>query len=40
MEIEVRLKRILADYGLDSRGVMNEIAKDTGLNRHTVSKIY
>jgi DNA-binding Xre family transcriptional regulator len=40
MEVKVRLKRILAEYGLDEHGVIQEIAADIGVNRHTIAKLY
>lgn len=40
MHMEMRLKKILADSRLDERGVIQKIAEETGLHRHTVRKIY
>ena len=40
MEIKVRLKKLLGDYELDEHGVIQRIAADIGVNRHTVAKLY
>lgn len=40
MKLNIRLKEVLHDNGLDYHGVRQQLAKDTGINRHTISKIY
>lgn len=40
MRIELRLKKLLADHGLDKHGVTQRIADDIRLHRHTVRKLY
>lgn len=40
MQIEIRLKKLLADYGLDGHGVTQQIADEIDLHRHTVRKLY
>jgi len=40
MRIEIRLKKVLADYGLDSHGVIKRMATELELHRHTVHKLY
>ncbi len=38
--IEIRLKWVLEQYGLDKRGVIQEIARYTKCHRHTIRKLY
>lgn len=40
MEVEIRLKKVLQDYGLDRHGIAQEIAKAIGVHRHTLSRLY
>ncbi len=40
METEIRLKKILDACGKDKHGVIQTIANETGMNRHTVRKLY
>ncbi len=40
MKIEICLKKILKDYRLDRRGVVQRIARDLNMNRQTVRKLY
>jgi transcriptional regulator with XRE-family HTH domain len=40
MKIEICLKKILRDYGLDRHGVIQRIARDLKMNRQTVMKLY
>lgn len=40
MEIDIRLKKILQNAGLDTRGVTQRIADDLGVHRHTIGKLY
>jgi len=40
MQIEIRLRKLLADHNLARYGVIQEIADDLGLHRHTVRKLY
>lgn len=40
MEIEIRLQKLLQDCKRDRHGIVEVIAKETGLHRHTVSKLY
>lgn len=40
MEIEILLKKILMKHGLDTHGVIQEIAAACGMHRHTIGKIY
>jgi len=39
MRIEIRLKQILEEYGLDSYGVETKIAKACGVHRHTIGNL-
>ena len=40
MQVECRLKEVLGEHGLDHHGVIQEIAADIGVNRHTIAKLY
>jgi hypothetical protein len=40
MQLEIRLKKILQENGLDERGIAQRIAGDLKLHRHTVGKLY
>ena len=40
MQIEVRLKKLLHEHNLDRRGVEQLIARDLGVHRHTIGKLY
>ena len=40
MEIEIRLRHLLEELQRDRRGVLNQIAAETGLHRHTIRKLY
>ena len=40
VKIEIRLKALLQEMGLDRRGIEGQIARDLRLHRHTVAKIY
>jgi transcriptional regulator with XRE-family HTH domain len=40
MQIEIRLKKLLADYGLDRHGITQRIADEINLHRHTVRRLY
>ncbi|MFC1707120.1 helix-turn-helix domain-containing protein [Planctomycetota bacterium] len=40
MDVEIRLKKILQDAGLDKHGVVQRIARDINVHRHTVGKLY
>jgi hypothetical protein len=40
MQIEIRLKKLLADYRLDGHGITQRIAREIKLHRHTVRKLY
>ena len=40
MQIEIRLKKLLADRNLDGHGITQQIADDLNLHRHTVRKLY
>lgn len=40
MEIEIRLKKILQEAKLDYFGVTQDMARDLGLHRHTIGKLY
>jgi len=40
MKIDIQLKRILQDYSLDKFGIEKQIAKDLGLNRHVIGRLY
>ncbi|HUT36376.1 MAG TPA: hypothetical protein VNE39_23010 [Planctomycetota bacterium] len=40
MEIEFRLKQLLVQHGLDSHGIIQRIAAQAHLHRHTVRKMY
>ena len=39
MQIELRAKRLLERHGLYKRGIIGELAKALGLNRHSVRKL-
>ena len=38
--IEIQLKKVLMEHGLDNYGVIQEIATACGVHRHTIGKIY
>jgi DNA-binding Xre family transcriptional regulator len=40
MEVNIRLKKLLAEHGLDSHGTLQKIAADIEVNRHTIAKLY
>jgi hypothetical protein len=40
MQIEIRLKKVLKEHGLDRHGVTQRIADDLEIDRHTVRKFY
>jgi len=40
MQLEIRLKNILREYGLDRHGVTGRIARDLDVHRHTIGKLY
>jgi len=40
MQIEIRLKQLLDELNLNTRGVIQQMAKDLGLHRHTLRRIY
>ena len=40
MQLEIRLKKILHEFGLDERKVAQRIADDLKLHRHTIGKLY
>ncbi len=40
MQVESRLKEVLAQHGLDHHGVIQEIAQAVGVNRHTIARLY
>ncbi len=40
MKIEIRLKALLKEHGLDRFGVITRIANELHINRHTVTKLY
>jgi len=40
MQLEIRLKKILQETGLDKRKVAQRIAGDLKLHRHTIGKLY
>ncbi len=40
MEVKIRLKKLLADHKLDEYGIIQRIAADIDVNRHTVAKLY
>ncbi len=40
MEVKIRLKKLLADHKLDGYGIIQKIAADIGVNRHTIAKLY
>jgi hypothetical protein len=40
MEIKIRLKKLLGEHGLDGHGIIQQIAADIGVNRHTIAKLY
>jgi transcriptional regulator with XRE-family HTH domain len=40
MQIEIRLKKLLTDNGLDDHGIIAQIANETNYHRHTIRKIY
>ena len=40
MIIEIRLKKLLAEYRLDRRGIITEMSADLGIHRHVLKRIY
>lgn len=40
MKIEIHLKRVLQEHNLNHRGITQKIAKDLGVHRHTIGKLY
>ena len=40
MQIEIRLSKLLCEHGLDKRGVLQRIARECKVHRHTVGKLY
>ena len=40
MQLEIRLKKVLEQSGLDERGIAQHIARDLKLHRHTIGKLY
>lgn len=40
MKVEIRLKKILEEHKLDKHGIAQRIARDIGVHRHTISKLY
>ncbi|MBN1361301.1 MAG: helix-turn-helix transcriptional regulator [Sedimentisphaerales bacterium] len=40
MEVKIRLKKLLAEHNLDEHGVIQRIAADLNVNRHTIAKLY
>ena len=40
MQVEIRLKKILREHGLDRHGITQRIARDLDLHRHTIGKLY
>lgn len=40
MDIGIRLKKLLAEHGLDRHGIIQRIAADLDVDRHTIAKLY
>jgi DNA-binding Xre family transcriptional regulator len=40
MEVKIRLKKLLAEHDLDKYGVIQRMAADMEVNRHTIAKLY
>ena len=40
MPVEIRLKKILQQYGLDKKGIIQTIAEEVGVHRHSIGKLY
>jgi len=40
MEVRIRLRKLLQEHRLDRKGVINQIAREAGLHRHVVAKLY
>ncbi|MFC1652913.1 helix-turn-helix domain-containing protein [Planctomycetota bacterium] len=40
MEISIRLNKLLAEHGLAEYGIIQEIASDIDVDRHTIAKLY
>lgn len=40
MHIELQLKKVLQHHGLDRHGVIHDIARDLGVHRHSIAKLY
>jgi hypothetical protein len=40
MKIEMHLKRVLQEHNMNQRGTTQKIAKDLGVHRHTIGKLY
>jgi hypothetical protein len=40
MEVEIRLKKILQQHRLDKHGIIQEIAADLRVHRHSIGKLY
>ena len=40
MQIEIRLKQLLREFRMDKYGVLQEIADDCDVHRHTIGKLY
>jgi hypothetical protein len=40
MKISINLRGVLVEYGLDSHGIILEIAKALDVNRHAIGKLY
>ncbi len=40
MKVDCRLQSLLSQYDLDRHGIIQEIATDIGVNRHTIAKLY
>jgi hypothetical protein len=40
MKIDIQLKKVLQDYGLDTHGMTKKIADHLGCHRHTIGNLY
>ena len=40
MQVEIRLRRLLARHQMDNHGIIQQMANDLGVNRHTIAKLY
>ena len=40
MKIEIHLKRVLQQHNMDNHGITQKIARDLGVHRHTIGKLY